>query len=89
MRSGKSRFRSEAKLRGRQIGIDRGNACVELKCHVFRPPFRYFTTIIGRAQWIHSMTSTRARYPGALASGPSHVTIGASMASARATYTAS
>ena len=38
---------------------------------------------------IQSITSIRARCPGALASGPSQVTIGASIASARATYMAS
>lgn len=38
---------------------------------------------------IYSMASIRARCPGALASGESHVTIDASSASARATYMAS
>ena len=50
---------------------------------------RALVGIQGPKRALYLISSTRARWPGALASGASHVTMGASSASANAIYMAS
>jgi len=55
VRSGKSRFRSEAKLEGRQAGIHQGNTSFELVFHFPALLPNFFITIPGAAQLIETV----------------------------------
>src|SRR5262245_695456 len=61
VRSGKSRFRSEAKLCGRQAGIHQDNTSFVLIVHIPGPPLDLLFTTIARAPATHQVELTRSK----------------------------